>query len=485
MRSMRRELVLRITVGTALMLLAASVFLGAVIRRLDMHEFDSGLEATARTLATLVLHDSGRLEVEFAGEYMPEFETEEEPEYFQFRLPDGTVIERSDRLGDQDLPFLSSASELPRFLNLELPDGRQGRLVQISFSPRLQEAKEGAERVDGESFVIPMASSGEPVHVILSVARGLEDLHHLLLSIYITLGVMDTLLVCLIGLFVSRTMLKGFAPVADMNTRIRALDPKSLDQRVRLPNAPVELQTVLSALDGFIDKLQAAFAREQRFTSDVAHELRTPLAEFRLSCEVGEKWSDDSALVARRFQELLSSSAHMERMVYSLLELTRCDAGMVQPSCTEVRIAESLDSIWNQFEKTTQERRLCFANGVDKALILETDQDRLGMILQNLIGNAVEYGMSGTDVVCTCCTDANNLRISIRNQTQGLEDVDMAHVFERFWRKDPARTGGSHTGLGLSLAKALAETLGLTLGASLSSSGVFTAYLTFPQRAIR
>ncbi|MDD2520385.1 MAG: hypothetical protein PHR34_05485, partial [Kiritimatiellae bacterium] len=103
MKSIRHYLHTRMVLGSFAILFAGSVILALMMRHLDIQEYDHALETKARTLATLVLREGRAIEVDFAGEYMPEFESVQDTEYFQFRLVDGMVIERSDMLGESDL----------------------------------------------------------------------------------------------------------------------------------------------------------------------------------------------------------------------------------------------------------------------------------------------------------------------------------------------------------------------------------------------
>jgi two-component system sensor histidine kinase QseC len=107
----------------------------------------------------------------------------------------------------------------------------------------------------------------------------------------------------------------------------------------------------------------------------------------------------------------------------------------------------------------------------------------LEQIIFNLLSNATCYSPPGSTVVCESrhtASDVWELRIS--NPTDALEQEDLPHIFERFWRKDTARTGGLHSGLGLSIVQALADALGVEVVADLTPDNVFTVRLRFPAR---
>jgi two-component system sensor histidine kinase QseC len=479
MKSIRQYLLARLVWGSIAILAASSVVLGLLMRHLDMMEFDDALEVKARTLATLVLREGRAIDVDFAGEYMREFGSAEETEYFQFRLGDGTTIARSDMLGDLDLPFHPLSDGAPVFKNLRLPDGRRGRLVQIAFSPREGEVDETIE--SDRRFLIPEPTAPSHALVVLTLAHGRDSLDALLLKIYQILAGTTILLAGLLALSVRTALREGFRPLASLNEQIGNLQSHGLDRRIHLPDAPHEIAMLPVTLNSLLDELQDSVARERRFVSDVAHELRTPVAEFRAACEVGAKWSDDPALVRRRFDNLQQSAANMEQLLNGLLDLSRLDSGIMKTRNAGIGVAALLDSCWERILAAGPDMRTRMENLVDPDLIVDTDKVKLEMMVFNLLGNAACYSVPGSAVTCSGRTLENGCHeLRISNLAHGLEPGDLPHIFERFWRKDAARTGGRHSGLGLSIVKALAEVLGIQVTVELSSDSIFTVRLRLP-----
>jgi two-component system sensor histidine kinase QseC len=114
-------------------------------------------------------------------------------------------------------------------------------------------------------------------------------------------------------------------------------------------------------------------------------------------------------------------------------------------------------------------------------LNVNTDPFILEQIIFNLLSNATSYSPPGSAVSCASehASDGKwELRFS--NPTDALEQEDLRHMFERFWRKDTARTGGRHAGLGLSIVQALADALGIQVTNDLTADSVFTVSLRFP-----
>ena len=479
MKSIQRELTVGILGGTVLALLAAGALLAVLIHQRLVADFDHALEAKARALATLVCDDKQNLEVEFAGEYMPEFETNVNPEYFQFRWRDGTSIERSTRLGDRDLPFDPGAAGRTLFDNLRLPDGRPGRWVQIFIAPRIE--KEEENRIAESKFSHPFVAGPETDFVVLGMARSRQGLNQQLLSLFLAIGATNAGLLVFIGLLVPRLIRKGFRPMAALDAQIRQYSPNAVDFRIELPEVPAEIQAIPEALNGLLEKVRASMARERRFSSDVAHELRTPIAELRSACEVGAKWPDDPELVRRLNADTLDAARHLEQIVAHLLELARCDGGRATLNPAAVPVAALIDSCWSRSFPEAREKKLRWDNRIAPRLEVRTDRDKFEMIWRNLVDNAATYSPPGSEIVCDSFVDGSATILRLRNPAANLQPGDVEHVFERFWRKQHLGSDvGHHSGLGLSIVRAFADLLGLDVQVALAPGSIFEVRLSIP-----
>ncbi len=483
MRSIGNYLQSRLFIGLTIIVAFGSIILAIAMRALDLREFDAALETKARTLSTLIFQHPGAIEVDFADEFLPEFEQDKDKEYFLVRLFDGTVIEGSKDLDVSLLPLIADRLEKPGFQNLTLPDGRRGRFVQIAVQPRTDTRALDEDEVD--LFPLPDGIDTSRPYVLLTVAWGRQQLDTILWTIYAILLGMMLLLILLLTLLVRRFLRLGFKPIEEMNDQIRGLGPKTLDRRIMLHDPPAELEPALSTLNGFLDDLQKAFSRERRFTSNVAHELRTPVAEFRLACEIGAKWPDDPAMVRQRFDELRESALLMERKVKGLLDLSRLDNHAVPVTLTEIRLHPFIGTRWQQTRDAYNPHRISLVNEIENSRIIRSDEVKLDMILQNLFFNAMSYSVPDSTVtISSRAANEGGYIVSISNHTVQLESDDIERLFDRFWRKQPGESGGHRLGLGLSIVHSLAELLGIQVGADLSRTGIFVIHLTFPPHSV-
>jgi len=488
-KSIRRELTNRLLGGTAILLIVASAILSIGVHSRIVGEFDRALESKALALIALTSREKNYIEVDYSEDEMPELENEEDLEFFQVFFEDGTLIESSEDTEDEILPVDWEESNGFFFRNFELPDDRRGRLVQIGFVPRFDEEDETLplEQVIDEGeleelFEIPENINPKTARIILVVARNRERLDQLILFLYIALAAVDALLLLGIVFVTKSSIRKGLEPIDQLNAQIQTIVPEGADQRIILENPPKELQTILNALNQLLDNIQDAFARERRFSSAVAHELRTPVAELRMSCETGQRWPDDVESVKRLFRDNHEIALHMERIVANLLQLTRCHNKTSIVDLEEFCVDSLVRECWKRTSDVASRKELTLDDRINPAEKVISDKDKLEIILQNIIDNAVSYSVTGSVVVFSSTNDDGTLTLVFENETNNIEEKDLEHLFERFWRKDPARSADNHTGLGLALVKALADLLNIDARIALPATNLFQVQLTFPRR---
>lgn len=209
-----------------------------------------------------------------------------------------------------------------------------------------------------------------------------------------------------------------------------------------------------ASLEEQIHRLEELSAVQQRFVSDVSHELRTPLTTIRMAADlIFESRGELDPPTARSAELLQNQLDRFENLLGDLLEISRYDAGAA------VLDLETIDLVSLVRRATDSARPLAERRGTELVVTaledpcpVECDPRRVDRILRNLIDNAVEHG-EGRPIDVTVSGDGTAVAVTVRDYGVGLSDDDIAHVFDRFWRADPARartTGG--TGLGLSIA---------------------------------
>jgi two-component system sensor histidine kinase QseC len=266
---------------------------------------------------------------------------------------------------------------------------------------------------------------------------------------------------------VTMVVRSGLRPLEQVAERAAGIDAGSLNVRFPTDGLPSELRPICQRLNESLERLEGAFKRERRFTADVAHELRTPIAELRALADVALKWPGNPETSAAYFKDAQEIAQQMETIVTTLLALARCQSGSTRVSYREVVLSNVVQEGWNGHAVAAVNRGLTVTFHISPSLVVETDRSMLFSMVANLLSNAVEYTPRGGSIECRAEVSGSEAWLAVSNNTDSLEPDDLPHVFEPFWRKDPARTDSSHSGLGLTLVAAYAEILGGRVEATL------------------
>jgi two-component system sensor histidine kinase QseC len=473
MRSIRRDLTWRLLVGLTLLVVVVGAGIFGILRAVLLRDFDAALLAKTQALASLVQQEpGGKYELEFTDELMPEFKKGRHAEYFQVWLNETQVLARSRSLGQAELPWPHPMPSGKHGFNLTLPDGRRGRAIALKFIPQ----------VDVEEYLPGKSARPKPdpnVRATIVVARGRGDLDRLLQLLALAMAGLCLTLPLLIALVVWLVVRRGLGPLTDVAATASRITADNLDYRYRPDALPLELQPICGRLNDLLERLETAFARQRRFNGDVAHELRTPIAELRTMAEVALMAPEDHGGTVQTLREVLQVAGRMERLIGSLLTLARSEAESRHIAREAVDLADELRLAWTAGEARGLRRDRILHWRVDSPLPILTNRAVLQSILENLIANAMEYTPAGGTIAITAERAGERVSLRIANANASLEPSDLPHLFEPFWRKDPARSDETHLGLGLALVAAFCKALRAPMLPEIQSDGTFSLTLRF------
>ncbi len=462
MISVRRHLT-RTLIGTALALggLGAGVMFFAA-RDAAIDQFDAALRAKALAISTLTSPAPGGVRVAFTDHFMRGFDERNPRDFYEIWDEAGRALARSESLGDADLAPPSLRPGRPTFWNLRLPTARPGRAIAFSFVPKVQ-----GEPPLGESVRLMVASD----------CSGLsEDLWQLVAIA----GISGVVLLGATLWLIPRVLREGLAPLERLGERAAAIDSHSLDTRFSVAELPEELRPIASRLNDLLSRIEESFDRERRFSSDLAHELRTPLAELRSLVECSLQWPETRDPAEPR--EILAISAQMEGIVAHLLALARGESGQLPVQVEEVCLDRLVRERWSRLAERAVAQGLTAKLELRPTLV-SADPTLLQSIVDNVLENAVAYSARPAILGISVETRTGNVVFHAENPAPHLTPADLPRLFERFWRKEAARSDGLHVGLGLPLARVFAEAMGWTLTAALSGVDALTITLTQPAPA--
>jgi signal transduction histidine kinase len=215
-----------------------------------------------------------------------------------------------------------------------------------------------------------------------------------------------------------------------------------------------------------LDRLQAAFEREQRFTADAAHELRTPLTVMKGRIEVARTRLRTSAEYDKTLRELEQEVTRLIRLTQGLLLLARIDRGQLLFSSQAVDLSQLLETIAEQVRPLADARQISLVSDLPAELWVQGDPDHLIGLFLNLLDNAVKYTPEAGVVRLRSSNSNNSVQVTVSNTGAGISPEHLPHLFERFYRTEAARSqdrGGA--GLGLAIAYEIARLHGGAIAA--------------------
>jgi signal transduction histidine kinase len=272
---------------------------------------------------------------------------------------------------------------------------------------------------------------------------------------------------------------KALRPILTISTAAQSIATGDLSQRIPTQDTESELGQLATVLNTTFARLDAAFARQSRFTADAAHELRTPLAVVLLQTQNGLACDHLTDEQREAFAATQRAAQRMRRLTDSLLTLARLDSGergnSMEPceldhvAAETIRLMRPLAAQHGATLTTELAPAHCMGNA-----------DELGQVVTNLVSNALEHNRSGLCVHVKVFVSEQHAVLTVSDTGQGIAPADLAHLFERFYRVEKARTAaGGHTGLGLAITQAIATAHGGTVSAEsrLGEGSVMTVRL--------
>jgi len=393
----------------------------------------------------------------------------EPPGQRRARRPDefeeGVLVIRSPQLKGQDLPRLAASPGQPLFVNIELPTGGRGRAVSLELHWDVPER--GLPR-------------GMAAHITSVVAASTTEIEAQLrfLATLLALTALGTLIVSggLVWLVVSR----GLGPLDTVARKIAVLDESGLKQRILDQSVPREIEPVVQQLNGLLGRLDQAFDRERALTADVAHELRTPVAEIRAIAEITLSQTRSPEEYSHALDETLETTRTLQSLIEKLLILARLEAGQVKPELELAPLQPILAEHWSQLRGRAEARGITFEDACPVDLTVEADLRLLSVVLPNVLSNAVTYAPDGGRITVDIEQDETRCQVRITNTGCDLKAEDVPRVFDRFWRAESARSkSGLNCGLGLTLVRRAMEAMGGKAEAYVGPDACFTLALIF------
>lgn len=379
-------------------------------------------------------------------------------------------------------------------------DLRQGeRLVYGHETPRfpagLPAADSGADPVDwteGRQNLRGLAArvdappgAGDGPHGTLELRMAVDTAHHA----HFLQGLRHTLALYLLGAIVLSGLLgwwaarRGVAPLRVMKERAMTVTAHKLDQRMPVDAVPAEFADLAQSLNTMLERLQADFARLQEFSSDLAHELRTPINNLLTQTQVSLAYKRE----ASAYRDILASNAEefqrLARMVSDMLFLAKTEHGIELPNPETIALHQETRALFEFYDAVAEDRRIRLT--LTGQAVVMGDRLMVRRAIGNLLSNALRHSPDEADVSVVIERHGGNTTLCLSNSGPSIPPEVLPRLFDRFFREDKSRghPASDGAGLGLSITQAIMAAHGGSVTAS-SRDSLTTFCLIFPESAL-
>lgn len=328
---------------------------------------------------------------------------------------------------------------------------------------------------DGTPFrgivgTLPSGMTGMPP-AIVAVATDISHHRHFMAAFLHSLWLVvlgGSIATGLLGWIVAR---RGLAPLREMGALAAQVSARSLDRRLPAEAVPVELAELARSLNDMLSRLEDSFRRLSDFSSDLAHELRTPVSNLMTQTQVALS----RTRTADEYREVLESNAEeferLSRMVSDMLFLAKADNGLIVPARETFELADEVGALFDFYGAVADERHVVLRlQGRGRAA---GDRLMLRRALGNLLSNALRHTPEGGRVdVKIDVTPDEMTRIAVENSGEPIPAEHLPRLFDRFYRADPSRhSSGDGAGLGLAITRSIIQAHGGEIHARAISHG--------------
>ena len=469
--SLRFKIVAFNLAAFTLVLGVLSVFIFATYETYLRNDFDNRLRDRAESMAETIAIASDALEPP-----VPQISPYRFPGYyFQIRAEDGRLLEKSNNLGEEEIPFFD-ASKRAKTEGVPVFETIRG---------------ESARRLAGteELRVLTIYHSGDATApYYLQIAVSLDSVDHSISELVRTL--LAAFLIGLSAAGIASFLLawRSLAPIVQIAKQARQLTAARLDQRIAEPDSNDEVAYLVRVINGMLNRLQQAFAAQERFIADVSHELRTPLSILLGEAQVLSQQNRPREEYDRFIGSVQEEMRRLAQVVNSLLTLARAHAGFPLPAAAALPVNDFVVDAVQRCEAIAKQRSVRLVPALAMPEVeesaeptVEGDAELLSTMLSNLIRNAVRYSPAGGTVEIRVQSDEGKSQVVVADRGPGIAPEHLGNLFNRFYHVP--KNGATGSGLGLAIAKAVVDLHQGSIEVRNRAGGGSEFIVTLPQAA--
>lgn len=369
-----------------------------------------------------------------------------------------------------------SPSTSNRFVRITRPDGSmlyqseppEDRSFDPSSVPKLADPFSNGFRDVGNDFHLIVYwmkyAVKDSATFLIEVGASNRRISQTLDAVMLILGLMLPLGVALAAAGGYALMRRALAPVTEISAAAERITSRNLSERIPVSESNDEIERLSKVLNEMIRRLEDSFSRVVQFTADASHELRTPLTILRGELEVALRENSLNPQSRNLVESVLEETEKLSKTVESLMTLSRLDSGQLPLDKRWFDLTTLCQDTLDQMTLLAEEKQIKLQCDGSERVEVFADSLRTRQIVLNLIDNAIKFTQAGGQIDMTVVKQNDGVSIEVSDNGIGIPHDALPHIFDRFYRADPARArqhGGA--GLGLAIVKSICDLHGGTI----------------------
>ena len=334
-------------------------------------------------------------------------------------------------------------------------------------------------RVDGKLFALTTRramTGGQPFTIQVAQDRSSDEQVEKRFGILVLVVLSGSIFASvLIAISVTR---RGLRPLEEMKRSLERIGPTHLNERVASANWPRELQPLATAFDEMLKRLDDSFTRLSQFSADLAHELRTPIANMLGEAQVALSRDRSSAEYRETIESTIGECERLSGIVDNLLFVARADAAREPIARKRFDARAAVEKIAAFYETIAEDRHVainCSGQGE-----ISADPALFERAIGNLVDNALRFTPENGSIQIALADHTKDFEVAVSDNGSGIAAEHLPRVFDRFYRAESSR-GSDGAGLGLALVKSIVDLHGGTARMQSEIGRGTTVSLTFPK----
>ncbi|MCK4846897.1 MAG: sensor histidine kinase N-terminal domain-containing protein [Deltaproteobacteria bacterium] len=409
------------------------IFLYNKLDAIVMDSIDSHLHSEVQLIAGLIRVDDGEFEVELSEAEVGDYAVALSGHYYQVVSSTGKIIGRSPSLSNVEaaLPVVVNASS-PTYKTIIGPRKLPLRLLS-------------------ESFTFPESGT-----ITVQASESLESSYELLALFKDTISILFPVVFFLSGLGMVLVTRYSFRPINIFSKKVGTITERNLNDRISCGDTASELRPLAENFNTMLARIEESFMRQKQFFSDASHELRTPTAVIKSTCDVTLSKERTTEEYREAIEAIEGASGRLAELIDRVLELSRLESKASALTLEEVDLKELIDKTLKLLAPTAKKREIKISIGGSSPTV-RVDRDRITEAFTNIIDNAIKYSARGGSVVVEVGEEYDCASVTVIDDGMGIAKDNLERIFERFYRVDASRKGVEGSGLGLSIVKVIVE----------------------------